>query len=60
MVMFCRSFGGVEGRGMPRVTDYDVISLQYECRYRVRDFRKVEEALLQFVGPVESSDLLEV
>jgi ubiquinone/menaquinone biosynthesis C-methylase UbiE len=45
---------------MPRVTNYDVISLQYECRYKVREFKGVEEALLQFVGPVESSDLLEV
>jgi ubiquinone/menaquinone biosynthesis C-methylase UbiE len=45
---------------MPRVTDYDAISIQYDCRYRVRDFRGVEHALLQFVGAVESSNLLEV
>ena len=50
----------MEGRAMPRVTNYDVISLQYECHYKVREFKGVEEALLQFVGPVESSDLLEV
>ena len=50
----------MEERGMPRVTDYDAISIQYDCRYRVRDFRGVEHALLQFVGPVESSNLLEV
>jgi ubiquinone/menaquinone biosynthesis C-methylase UbiE len=46
--------------GMPRFTDYDAISFQYDCRYRVRDFRGIEQALLQFVGPVESSNLLEV
>ena len=45
---------------MQRVTDYDAISFQYECRYRVRDFRGVEDALLRFVGAVESSRLLEV
>jgi len=45
---------------MPRITEYDSISSQYDCRYRVRDFRGVEEALLRFVGPVESSKLLEV
>lgn len=45
---------------MQRVTDYDAISSQYDCRYRVRDFRGVEETLVRFVGPVESSRLLEV
>ena len=45
---------------MPRVTDYDAISFQYDCRYRVRDFRGIEQALLQFVGPADSAKLLEV
>jgi len=45
---------------MQRITDYDAIAFQYDCRYRVRDFRGIEDALLQFVGPVESSHLLEV
>jgi ubiquinone/menaquinone biosynthesis C-methylase UbiE len=46
--------------GMPRVTDYDAISFQYDCRYRVRDYRGIERALLQFVGPADSVKLLEV
>jgi ubiquinone/menaquinone biosynthesis C-methylase UbiE len=45
---------------MQRVANYDMISSQYDCRYQVREFRGIQNALLNFVRGPNSSKLLEV
>ncbi len=50
----------MEEMDRPRITDYEAISCQYDCRYRMRKFRGIEQRLLHFVGSLKSSHLLEV
>jgi len=50
----------LEGRCMQRVTDYDAISSQYDSRYRIRNFKGIEQALLRFVSSPKSAGPLEV
>ncbi|MBI3249162.1 MAG: class I SAM-dependent methyltransferase [Deltaproteobacteria bacterium] len=45
---------------MPRTTDYDSISSEYDRRYRGQEYAETEQALAAFIGEGHNIDVLEV
>ena len=50
----------IGGRFMPRVTDYDSISSQYDRRYQGQRYPGIEQALVTFLGENSNVNVLEV